>query len=317
MGQPLRLGFAGSPDFAATILSRLLERFPVSAVFCQPPKPGRRGKQLVPCPVQRLAESRGIDLYMPRTLRKADAQHTVRSLGLDLLVVAAYGLILPPEVLTAPRLGCLNVHASLLPRWRGAAPIERAIMAGDRQTGVSLMVMDEGLDTGPVLTQATCAITDRDTGGSLHVKLAELGASLLMEHLARDAPVTAQPQSDADATYAPKLTAADAVIDWRQSAVTIDRQIRALRERMPTFTHLRGERIRILAASTEPRDPGAEGGTVLEYSPSGMRIACGHGVIRVTELQLNRGKGKPLAVAAVVNGYPHLVRAGDVFDAPS
>lgn len=320
MRSTARLGFAGSPPFAATVLAALREAYPIQVVYCQAPKPTGRGRRLTPCAVHTLADAHRIEVRTPRSLRGAEAAGALADLQLDYLIVAAYGLILPPAVLAAPRYGCLNVHASLLPRWRGAAPIERALMAGDRVTGVCIMQMDAGLDTGPVLRAAPCPIAEDDTGGSLHAKLARIGAATLLECLGAEPPLTGTAQDDATATYAAKLTAADALIDWRADAIAIARQVRALTERMPALTHLRGERIRVLAATADA--VGAEAGsavpgTVLSYDAKGLAIACGQGVLRVSRLQLSRGKGTPMPVAAAFNGYPDLAHSGEQCDAPA
>jgi methionyl-tRNA formyltransferase len=314
MSAPLRLGFAGSPAFAAAILARLIERQDVVVVYCQPARPRGRGRKLTPCPVEALARAHGIAVQTPRSLRNPEAAGALARFELDYLIVAAYGLILPPAILATPRGGCLNVHASLLPRWRGAAPIERALMAGDTRTGVSLMRMDEGLDTGPVLATSDCAIGADDTGGSLHTKLAALGADLLLDCLPAINALVPTPQPATGVTYATKLTTADSVIDWRDPATAIARKIRALTDRQPAFGQHQGERVRVLAATVTGGSAGAEPGTVLAYAASGLHIACGEGSLQVTRLQFSRGKGTPLAVAAAVNGYPDRFPVGSRFD---
>ncbi|MEE8041308.1 MAG: methionyl-tRNA formyltransferase, partial [Pseudomonadales bacterium] len=233
----------------------------------------------------------------------------------DALVVAAYGLILPTEVLNLPHHGCVNVHASLLPRWRGAAPIERAIMAGDSETGVSIMLMDEGLDTGPVFRTAVCPIEPSDTGDSVSHKLEELGLASLLEVLTDidrgRARLTAQ--DDSKATYAPKLKAGDALIHWDRSAPEICRQVQALFSRMPAVSVLSGVRLRVLAA--EIGRGAGEHGTLLEVHGQAITVACGQGSVRIRELQLSRGKGRPMSAQAALNGYPKLFRPGARFDA--
>jgi len=314
----LRLGFAGSPSFAATVLARLHDQFPVTVVYAQPARPRGRGRKVVDCPVAALAKAYGLPLATPRTLRGAEEAARLAKYELDYLIVAAYGLILPRVILDTPRYGCLNVHASLLPRWRGAAPIERAIMAGDRATGVSIMVMDDGIDTGPVIARAACPIDEDDTGGTLTAKLAALGADTLIDCLRRAPDLTNEPQQAQDASYADKLTVADARIDWQSPAANIARQVRALTDRMPAFTHYRGERIRILAAraeaSTDLQGPRPTPGTVLRYDANALTVACGAGSLAVTRVQLARGKGTPLPISAARNGYPALVAVGSAFD---
>ncbi len=229
----LRLGFAGTPEFAARILHALLAAARVPAVvYTQPDRPAGRRRRLSASPVKTLAEQHNLPVRQPRSLRPAEEAAALRAADLDVFVVAAYGLILPTAVLTAPRFGCINVHASLLPRWRGAAPVERAIMAGDTETGVSIMHMEQGLDTGPVYLQRRLAITPDLDGPSLEARLADLGAEALLECLVRLPDLRPQPQAPEGVTYAAKLSRADAAIDWTLLAVVIERKIRALRGRM-------------------------------------------------------------------------------------
>jgi methionyl-tRNA formyltransferase len=266
-------------------------------------------------PVKQLAISRHLPIRQPATLTDVslDADR------LDLLVVAAYGLILPRHVLTAPRLGCLNVHASLLPRWRGAAPVERAIIAGDRETGVCLMAMDEGLDTGPVYRCTRLAIGPDETGATLEARLAAAGSRLLVDTLPQLEELTPTPQPESGATYASKITARDSQIDWRCPAEHIERQIRALSHRRPvTLTCEAGAvRIRVLQARLLDADdsmPGAQPGTIFETDREGIALACAQGALLITRLQLNRGKGKPMNAIDAVNGYPDLLCPGNRFD---
>ena len=302
-----RLGFAGTPPFAATILRSLLGHHEVAVVYCQPARPTGRGRKLSQSAVEGVARSNNIVVRTPTTLREEAAM--LAADALDVLVVAAYGLILPKGILDVPRHGCLNVHASLLPRWRGAAPIERSIMAADTVTGISIMQMDEGLDTGPVLLRRECAIRSDDTGDSLRERLAVLGGEALaycLEHLGF---ARAQPQ-EAGATYASKLLPEESRIDWAESATDIALKIRALNSRQPACCWLNGERIRLLFAVALSPQPNVEPGTVISIDRSGLIIACGTGCLRVTQIALSRGKGRPMDIASLINGYANLIRAG-------
>ena len=327
MSAPIRLGFAGTPEFAATILKHLLDTgWAPCVVFTQPDRPTGRGRRLQASPVKLLAESRGIEVRQPPTLKTQD----LRADALDVLVVAAYGLLLPAHILDAPRLGCVNVHASLLPRWRGAAPVERAILAGDRTTGVCIMKMDAGLDTGPVYRCAELPIEPTTTGGGLERDLAALGARMLTEVLAEIEVLKPQPQPESGATYARKLSAADRSIDWSRSAIDIDRQIRALCDRAPVTVFAATDaqsgsptvdacpRVQLLQAIALPEaaadesDTGltAAPGTLIRRGRQGIEVRCGTGVLRITRLKLNRGKGAPLDAAAVINGYGGFFEVG-------
>ena len=316
MDRTARLGFAGTPDFAATILARLLEGgYRPTVVYSQPARPRGRGRNLVKSPVAELAEQENIAVETPRSLKPAEAQQALHAYRLDLLIVAAYGLLLPAGVLTAPRLGCLNVHASLLPRWRGAAPIERALLAGDETTGVALMQMDEGLDTGPVHTTLSLPITATMTGGELESALAKAGGDALLELLTRleDSVPVSQPTNGA--CYAHKLTAADSLIDWRQDAAQIERQVRALLPRQPATATLGDLRLRVLGAAIEPATPSqAAPGTILALDKGGLLVQTGTGGLRLSLLQLNRGKGQPLDGAALRNGYAQQLAPGVQLD---
>ena len=275
-----RLGFAGSPDFAATVLRALAtSTHEVAVAFTQPDRRAGRGRKMTPCPARREAKALGIPVRTPSSL---DSEIDALA-ELDCLVVAAYGLLLSPTVLAAPTHGCINVHASLLPRWRGAAPVERAIMAGDSVTGVSIMQMDAGLDTGPVYTRRSLDI--KDAGGEeVTAALAELGAEALLDTIAALPESTPEPQCDAEATLAPKLTPADAAIDWRRDAGSIARQVQALTGRMPAFatqSDARGRiiRMRVLSARTHASTGKAAPGTLVQHDDS-WRIACGSGRTR-------------------------------------
>lgn len=315
--QPLRLVFAGTPDFAARHLRALLaSRHRVAAVYTQPDRPAGRGKQLQASPVKQLALEAGLPVYQPASLRDPGAQAELAALRADVMVVVAYGLILPRAVLDTPRHGCLNVHASLLPRWRGAAPIQRAIEAGDRESGVTLMQMEAGLDTGPMLAIARCAIGPDTTAGELHDQLAELGAPLLLEVLdalpAKQA--AAQAQDDALATYAHKIDKAEACLDWRLDAGALARRVRAFNPFPVCFSSLHDERLRVWMAEPLAEGHQAAPGTLLRARRQGVDVACGQGVLRITRLQLPGGK--PLPVDAVLNARGDWLRVGAQFDLP-
>jgi len=313
---PLRVVFAGTPDFAAQSLQALLQsRHEVVAVYTQPDRPAGRGRKLTPGPVKTLALEHSLDVYQPATLKDADAQAALAALDADVMVVVAYGLLLPQAVLELPRLGCVNVHASLLPRWRGAAPIQRAIEAQDTESGVAIMQMDAGLDTGGVLHEARAPITPTTTGGELHDTLAVLGADTLTETLDAMADgrthATAQPKHGA--TYAAKLTKAQAELDFTQPAVTLAATVRAFNPWPVAWCILGEERLRLFMASVEPGPHEARPhGTLLAPDSDGLRIACGeHGdeVLHVTRAQLPGGKALP--VRELLNARPPLLAAGN------
>ena len=310
MSRALRLGFAGTPAFAAIILKELLaqDHQPV-VVYTQPDRPRGRGKKLHASPVKALAEAHALPIEQPARFRDEASYARLANYRLDLLLVAAYGLLLPKAVLETPACGCVNVHASLLPRWRGAAPVERAIMAGDEETGVCLMQMDEGLDTGAVLAERRLPIDEQVTGGQLEERLARLGAGLLCEWLSAFPSGAGEPQPEDGVTYAKKLTRDDSVIQWEGSADTIARQIRALADRAPAFSFLNGERVRLLHATSTASTDDERPGTLLEVGKE-LRIQCGTGAVAVTRLALSRGKGTPMAPAAASNGYPELFTVG-------
>jgi methionyl-tRNA formyltransferase len=287
-----RLAFMGTPDFAVAILDALIAAgHDIAAVYCQPPRQAGRGHRVAPSPLQQRAEAAGLPVRHPARLGPDEARDFA-ALSLDAAVVAAYGLLLPKAVLTAPRLGCVNVHASLLPRWRGAAPIERAILAGDTETGVTIMQMAEGLDTGPILLRQAVPIGPAATAAALRVELAALGARLMVEALDRIGEFTPQAQPVEGVTYAKKITRAEGRIDWRKPALEIERQVRALE----CWFEVKGERIKLIAAAL------AEGrgapGTVLDASPT---IACGVGALRLVSLQ--RSGRAALDGAAFLRGF--------------
>jgi methionyl-tRNA formyltransferase len=298
---PLDLIFMGTPDFAATILVALLEAgHRIRAVYTQPPRPSGRGHRLQPSPVQALAERQELAVRCPASLRTPEAAAEFAAFGADAAVVAAYGLILPEAVLEAPRLGCLNVHASLLPRWRGAAPIQRAILAGDRETGITIMQMDAGLDTGPILLRRALPIGAKTTAGELSGQLAALGAALVLDALAGVAAGTlaARPQPADGVTYAAKLRREEAELDWRLPAAALERQVRAFDPWPGAFFKAHGERLRVLAAEALPRAVFAVPGTVLDDT---LSIACGDGVLR--PLRLQRPGRSALDAAALLRGF--------------
>ncbi|MGE5268111.1 MAG: methionyl-tRNA formyltransferase [Thiohalocapsa sp.] len=314
MTHDLDLIFMGTPEFAATILDALIAAgHRIAAVYTQPPRPAGRGHRLLASPVQTLAERPGLTVRTPATLRDPAAQAELAATPADAAVVAAYGLILPAPVLAAPRLGCLNVHASLLPRWRGAAPIQRAILAGDGETGVTIMQMDEGLDTGPILLQQRLPIEPRSTAGDLTQRLAALGARLMLQALdgVAGGTLTARPQPEPGVTYAAKLRRDAARLDWRQPAVALERQVRAFDPWPGAFFEARGERIRVLAAEVEPHVDGAPTpGAVLDQR---LTIACGKGGLR--PLLLQRAGRASLETAAFLRGFA--LPAGTLLSCPA
>ncbi|CAM3081169.1 methionyl-tRNA formyltransferase [Paracoccus aminovorans] len=289
----MRVIFMGTPDFSVPALRAIAARHQVVAVYSQPPRAAGRGQKPRPSPVHRAAEDLGLTVRTPETLRDPTDRADFAALGADVAVVVAYGLILPQVVLDAPRLGCLNIHASLLPRWRGAAPIHRAIMAGDAETGVAIMQMQAGLDTGPVLAEARTAIGAQDTTADLHDRLAAMGAELIAATLDR-LPLPAVPQPESGVTYAHKIDKAEARIDWTRPAEVVDRQIRALSPFPGAWCLVEGERVKLLrsrlAAGSGPP------GRVL----SGFTVACGTGAVEVLEAQ-REGK-RPMPAAEVLRG---------------
>ena len=285
-------------------------------VLTQPDRPKGRGRTLQASAVKEFAESQQLPLFQPERLLDPESIAPIKDLSLDVLIVAAYGLILPPAVLQLPRFGCINVHASLLPRWRGAAPIERAIMAGDQHTGVCIMQMDEGLDTGPVLSSKGIAITAEDTAITLEQSLAEQGAQLLISTL-RELPVDPQPQPTTGANYAPKLTASDRTIDWSRSAAELHLQVRALSDRMPVRCEVNGVVMQILQTANLPQEDSkraAAPGTITACTKSGITVQCGAGELVITRLKLNKGKGLAMHAADALNGYGEILHTGALID---
>jgi methionyl-tRNA formyltransferase len=293
----MRIIFMGSPEFAVPALNALVETgHEVVGVYCQPPRPAARGKADRRTAVQERAEQLGLEVRTPRTLRNADEQARFAALGADLAVVAAYGLILPKPILEAPRMGCVNIHASLLPRWRGAAPIQRAILAGDALSGVTIMQMEEGLDTGPMLLTRKLPL-DRKNAGEVTEEMASLGAEALIEWLAEPASYPPQPQPDDGATYAAKIDKAEARIDWRRSASEIERQVRAFAPAPGAWFEANGERIKLLDAIAGA-DASGKPGEVLDDC---LDIAAGEGYIRPLKVQ-RAGRGV-MAAGELLRGF--------------
>jgi methionyl-tRNA formyltransferase len=297
----LRLAFMGTPDFAIPALSALVAAgHEIAAVYSQPPRASGRGQKPRPSPVHAATPEHGIAVRTPASLKTPAEQTAFAALGLDAAVVVAYGLLLPKPILAAPRFGCLNIHASLLPRWRGAAPIQRALMAGDAETGVTIMQMDEGLDTGPMLLQERVRIGPEDDAGLLHDKLASLGARLIVQALDSLAAGTlaAQPQPSAGVLYAAKLTRDDERLDWRRSAADLARQVRALSPRPGSWFAMNGDRLKVLAGDVRAKPSTAEPGMVLDDR---LTVACGDGALRIARIQ--RPGRAPMSAEEFLRGY--------------
>ena len=306
----MKIIFAGTPQFAASALAALLKEHQIVAVLTQPDRPAGRGMQLTASPVKQLALQHGLQVLQPTTLKTEEAQQPIAALEAEVMVVAAYGLILPKAVLQLPRYGCLNIHASLLPRWRGAAPIPRAILAGDSETGITIMQMDEGLDTGDMLLRRVCLIDADDTAATLHDRLAGIGANSLLEalHLLRDGRLTPVRQDNAAATYAAKLLKSEAQIDWRQDARQIERAVRAYNPFPVCHAGLNGTVLKVWQAALCESGTGAPG-EVLAADKQGITVACGKGALRLEVLQRPGGKAQP--VAQFLQAQP--VKVGDNF----
>lgn len=288
MSTSLRIIFAGTPDFAARHLDALLTSgHQIVGVFTQPDRPAGRGKKLMPGPVKVLAETHGLPVFQPASLRPEENQKLVADLNADVMVVVAYGLILPNAVLDMPRLGCVNVHGSLLPRWRGAAPIQRALWAGDAETGVTIMKMDVGLDTGDMLYKLACPITAEDTSATLYDKLADLGPQGLIETLQQLADNTATPevQDEAQVTYAEKLSKEEARIDWSLSAAQLERCIRAFNPWPMSWLMIDEQPVKVWKASVINGNASAEPGTIIDASKNGIQVATGEGILNLESLQ--------------------------------
>ena len=309
------MGFAGTPAFAARALAGIHEHgMTIPVVLTRPDRPYGRGLALMSSPVKRFASEQELRVEAPIALRDSDVVAALHSIPLDVLVVAAYGLILPQSVLDWPRHGCLNIHASLLPRWRGAAPIARAIEAGDEATGITIMRMDAGLDTGPIVTATALDIAPRETTGSLTGRLAELGAATIvatLDMLARKGTLNTMPQPAEGASYAAKIGPADALLDWTRDAVSLDRQIRAMSPSPGTVAGWHGKPVKVRAAMPAEGSPSANPGPVTGVGAQGIDIACGNAtVLRVTEMQ--PAAGKPMPARAFAAGYR--VAAGELFE---
>jgi methionyl-tRNA formyltransferase len=293
----MRLAFMGTPDFAVPTLDALVAAgHEIAVVYCQPPRPAGRGKAPRASAVQRAAEAAGLDIRVPLTLREARAQAEFAALGLDAAVVAAYGLILPVPILEAPRLGCINVHASLLPRWRGAAPIQRAILAGDEKTGVTIMKMEKGLDTGPILALRETEV-DRKSAGELNAELAGIGAALVREMLERLPEIEPVPQIETAITYAPKIDKAEARLDFGRAAIEVERQVRAFAPEPGAWFEFGGERIKVHRAGISAQAGPA--GMVLD---SGLAIGCAEGAI--VPVMVQRAGRAPMKTADLLRGFP-------------
>jgi methionyl-tRNA formyltransferase len=303
----LRIVFAGTPEFAVPCLRVASERGEVLAVYTQPDRPAGRGRQLTPSPVKVEASIRQLPVRQPENFRSAQTREALRGLQPDLMVVVAYGLILPQSVLDIPRYGCWNVHASLLPRWRGAAPIQRALEAGDAETGVDLMQMEKGLDTGPVLLELRTGITPDDTGGSLHDRLSQLAADVLgdgLNLLRAGNPPTPRPQPAEGATYARKIDKAEAAIDWSLPAARLANKVRAFDPWPVCEATVGNERLRIHAALALPIAHRAAPGSLLACTRDGLDVACGEGALRL--LRVQRDGGRPISVADYLNARADL-----------
>lgn len=317
----MRLIFAGTPAFAATVLQALLEQpHPLVAVYTQPDRPSGRGRRATASAVKALAMAHAIPVEQPASLRDGDSVRHLAAYAADLMIVAAYGLLLPEAVLATPRLGCVNVHASLLPRWRGASPVQAAILAGDRETGISIMQMDAGLDTGPVLRRATCPIRDDDTAASLEERLATLGACTLVETLTALASgsARAEPQNSAEATHAGRIAKSDGLLDWTRPAERLERQVRAFNPWPVAYTLAPGapgdgsrQRLRVWQSRVAAYAGDALPGTVLASGAAGIDVATGRGALRILTLQAP-GK-RPMSVGDYLNAHalpPGSVLAG-------
>ena len=291
----MRIGFAGTPEFAKHALEALLRtQHEIVVVYTQPDRPVGRGQHIQPSPVKILAQAHSIPVEQPLHVKDPQAVATLEQYHLDVMIVAAYGLLLPKAFLDIPPKGCINIHASLLPRWRGASPIQQAILAGDKETGITLMRMDVGLDTGNILAQRSCEITNSDTASRLHDKLALLGAQLLIDTLDDIVDKKGQPQDPTLATHAPKITKEQAEIQWDLPAIQIDRQIRAFNPWPVAYTQSQGENLRIWEATVVPGTPKEPPGSIIEQSSQGIIVATGNGALLITQAQLPGKKSLPM-----------------------
>ena len=307
----MKLIFAGTPEFAALALQAIVEAgHEVALVLSQPDRPAGRGMTLQASPVKKLALEKGIEVFQPLSLKDAAAQAKIAAVGAEVMVVAAYGLILPQVVLDMPRFGCLNIHASLLPRWRGAAPIQRALLAGDAASGVCIMQMEAGLDTGPVLLRGAFPIAPDDTSVTLHDRLAGLGAQLIVEALG-ELPLPAEPQPTEGVTYAHKIEKAEALIDWTKHAAELDRHLRAFNPFPGAQAVFAGQTVKLWRAT--PVEASGEIGQILAVDRSTIVVACGEGALAISELQ--KAGGKRLPVQQFLAGHP--LKVGDCFELPA
>ncbi|WP_067515844.1 methionyl-tRNA formyltransferase [Endozoicomonas ascidiicola] len=310
----LRIVFAGTPEFASAHLQAILNtHHEVIGVYSQPDRPAGRGQKLMPSPVKKLALEHNIPVYQPKSLRNEEAQQELSSLNADLMVVVAYGLILPQVVLDTPKLGCINVHGSILPRWRGAAPIQRAIEAGDTESGVTIMQMDAGLDTGDMLLKAFCPIHANDTSANLHDRLIEVGQPALVEALDKIAAGQLQPekQDDALANYAHKMSKEEAKLNWQSASVTLDRQIRAFNPWPVATTVLDDTNIRVWEAEPLSESSDQTPGTLIKAHKDGLDIACSEGTLRIKKLQL--AGSRAMTVQELLNSKKEMFSAGKLF----
>lgn len=309
----MKIIFAGTPDFAATHLQALIRQHDIVAVYTQPDRPAGRGKKLTASPVKLLAAQNNLDIYQPQSLKDAEQQAILARLQADIMVVVAYGLILPQVILDTPKLGCINVHGSILPRWRGAAPIQRAVEAGDNETGITIMQMDAGLDTGAMLTITRCTIDANETSGSLYNKLAAMGGPALLGTLDKIEAGTAvaTAQDNDQSTYAKKIDKIEALINWSESAAMIDRRIRAFNPFPAAYTEIGDQRVKIWGAQVASEQQ-ASPGQILAADNNGLLVACGQGCLLLTEIQL-AGKSR-MSVSEILRSRAELFAPGKQFN---
>ncbi|MDG2036710.1 MAG: methionyl-tRNA formyltransferase [Luminiphilus sp.] len=316
MTTPLKVVFAGTPDFAARHLEGLIDGpHQVVSVISQPDRPAGRGKRLQHSPVKTVALDEGLPVWQPETLKTAESEVILTRFDCDILIVVAYGLILPAAILPIPRLGCLNVHASLLPRWRGAAPVQRAIEAGDTETGVSVMAMEPGLDTGPVLLTRTLPIQPHHTSGALLNDLAEIGVTALAASLDQIDTLLAAAlsQHHDEATYAHKIDKTEAALDWSGDAADLARRIRAFCPAPGCYTHLQSDRFKVLSAYAKAQSHNGRTGEILSADETGLQVGCGDGILVIKEAQLPGAKAQP--IATLLNGHRERLQPGQLFNA--